>query len=411
MTVRALKIVAAVLLCVPLSGCFLSRWVCAPQPSAVSTAKSAPAIFLAPVSFSALSGWGDDKDMADAIPALQKSCVKISKHAPAQSFGPLPYAGTYADWQKICRDLEARTPVNTLAARQFMQDNFTPYAVEAAGKDGAQGLFTGYYEPLLHGSLQKSARYDVPLYARPSNLITVNLGDFKKALKGQTVMGRVAGEKLVPYYTRAQIDAGALAGAAQSVVWVDNAVDAFFLHIQGSGIVQMEDGTLLRVGYAAQNGRAYTAIGKTLVEKGALKKENVSMQSIRAWLETHPAEAPAVMDVNQSFVFFRALASEGPLGAEGVALTPARSLAIDRHVLPYGAPVWLDAQPPETGGARLQRLMVAQDTGGAINGAVRGDFFWGSGAVATHNAGVMKSQGRYYIFLPKTVSVPHAYLK
>jgi membrane-bound lytic murein transglycosylase A len=275
------------------------------------------------------------------------------------------------------------------------------------GRNGPEGLFTGYYEPILHGSYKKHGRFTVPLYGRPNDLVKVNLGDFKTALEGQHIVGRVDKDKdLVPYYDREEIEEGALKRQHNEIVWVDNAVDAFFLHIQGSGQVKMEDdkkggGTVLRIGYAAENGQPYVAIGKKLVERGALDKDNVSMQSIRDWLENNPDEAADVMDLDTSYIFFRKLkGEEGPIGAEGVELTPRRSLAVDRNVVPYGVPVWLDAQDPD-GEPNIQRLMVAQDTGGAITGAVRGDFFWGAGEEAAHKAGLMKSSSHAWVLLPR----------
>jgi membrane-bound lytic murein transglycosylase A len=362
----------------------------------VGKAKKQPPFFLKRTEYSALPGWQGD-DPAQALAPLQKSCDAILKAEAEKPFGPLPYAGKYADWQDICRRLPEGTE-----ARKFFADNFTPYEIWNA-KD-RNGLFTGYYEPILHGSIKKKKPYLIPLYARPADLVTVNLGDFKPDLKGETVMGRVEGEKLVPYYTRAEIEKGSLK-KGKKVVWVDNAADAFFLHIQGSGQVILPHNKVMQVGYAAANGRPYTAIGKELIKRGALEKGNVSMQTIRAWLEAHPKEAPEVMDVDESFVFFRKLDTKSPLGAQGVELTPGRSIAVDRKLIPYGAPLWLDAETPEKTG-RLQRLMVAQDTGGAITGAVRGDFFWGAGAEAAEKAGIMKSAGQSYLLMPKTVEVP-----
>jgi membrane-bound lytic murein transglycosylase A len=293
-------------------------------------------------------------------------------------------------------------------ARRFFEAHFIPY--EISGDDGREGLFTGYYEPLLNGALEKKPPYLIPLHARPDDLVSVNLGDFKPDLKGETIVGRVTEGKLIPYFRRAEIEGGALAEQDKEIVWVDSAVDAFFLHIQGSGQVKLEDGSVLRVGYAAQNGHPYLAIGKALIERGALSRDNVSMQSIRAWLEAHPDEAPDVMNLNASYVFFQPLEGEGPLGGEGVALTPQRSLAIDRKKIPYGVPLFLDAEEPE-GGPRLRRLMVAQDTGGAIRGAVRGDYFWGAGEEAARKAGLMKSKGNLYALLPKGVDIPEGYRK
>lgn len=367
--------------------------------------KDAPEPFrLQRVSYADLTGWSADAQDA-ALAALAKSCAALAKKDPGEAFKD--YAGTAADWQAACAAAPA-VPATAEAARAYFEKNFTPYAV--LGGKGADGLFTGYYEPSLKGSREKKAPYLTPLYARPADMFTADLGDFNPELKGKTITGRVQGEKFVPYYKRAEIEKGALDALKQEIVWVDDPVDAFFLHIQGSGIVEMEDGSVLRVGYAAQNGHAYTAIGKELIARGALAKEEVSMQTIRQWLEAHPAEAPALMDVNQSYVFFRVLEGEGPLGAQGVALTPGRSLAVDKSKIPYGAPLWLDAEEPE-GGARLQRLMIAQDTGGAIRGSVRGDYFWGAGDIAAHKAGLMKSAGRFYILLPAGVVPPAPVLK
>ena len=205
------------------------------------------------------------------------------------------------------------------------------------------------------------------------------------------------------------IDRGALNGRGLELLWVDDAVDRFFLEIQGSGQVRLPDGGMVRVGYADQNGRPYRAIGKDLIEIGAVPREQMSMQAIRAWLEANPAEAPAMMARNPSVVFFSELknlaAADGPLGAQGVPLTPGRSLAVDRKFLPLGAPVWLDTTAPAPGGERpLRRLVIAQDTGGAIRGPVRGDLFWGAGPEAERLAGHMKSPGRLYLLLPRSLS-------
>jgi membrane-bound lytic murein transglycosylase A len=352
--------------------------------------------FLKPVSFSELPGWTND-DLSAALAPLEKSCARMAGKAPDANFGAGGFAGKAEAWQDVC----GKVPPEPRAARAWFEENFTPYALYGAG--GAEGLFTGYYEPLLHGSYKKHGRYTVPIYARPADLVDVSLGDFKPELKGMTVAGRVKKGRLVPYYTRAQIEKGAIRGQ-RKIVWVDSAADAFFLHIQGSGLVEMEGGKTLHVGYAAQNGQPYLAVGRELIKRGALEKDNVSMQSIRAWLETHPDEAPEVMDLNASYVFFRTLGPDGPLGAQGAPLTPGRSLAVDRMKIPYGAPIWLDTADPD--GEKLQRLMIAQDTGGAITGVVRGDFFWGAGEEATDKAGRMKSKGRAYILLPKSVAVP-----
>lgn len=350
------------------------------------------------VSFADVPGWQSDRQN-EALAALQRSCARILKKDPASSFGVGEFSGLSLPWQEACKNIPGTSAPET--ARRFIEENFTPY--EMRGQKGREGLFTGYYEPILKGTREKRGAYTIPIYARPADLITVSLGDFVPKLKGETVMGKVSGEKLVPYDTRADIVSGALASRGEILAWVDDPISAFFLHVQGSGRIEMEDGSVLRVGYATQNGHPYYAIGRELVKRNVLPKEEVSMQSIRAWLEAHPAESVAMMNLNVSYVFFRVLEGDGPLGGEGVALTPMRSLAVDRKLIPYGAPIFIDADAPE-GNTRLQRLMVAQDTGGAITGAVRGDFFWGAGDVSARMAGIMKSKGRAWLLLPRGVS-------
>lgn len=267
------------------------------------------------------------------------------------------------------------------------------------------GLLTGYYEPLLTGARTPDARHRVPLYRPPPDLVAVDLAAFAADLAGRRVTGRVEAGRLVPYSDRAAIDAGALAGRDLELLWVDDPVAAFFLHIQGSGRVRLPDGSLIRVGYAGQNGRPYRAIGRDLIELGALTPETVSLQTIRTWLLANPGAAPAVMQKNPSFVFFRDLGpvddGEGPPGAQGAPLTPGRSLAVDTAHVALGTPVWLDTTAPwPDGPGPLRRLLVAQDTGGAIKGALRGDVFFGAGEDAEHTAGHMRSPGRWWVLLP-----------
>ena len=383
----------AVALCLLLAGCETLNW-----PSQLKTADH---LTLKETTFEQLPGWHLDAQ-AQGILALQRSCVPIMKKAPEDSFGVGGFAGTAAAWQDVCRDLSSAVPMTDAQARTFLEDHFIPY--QMLGNSGSEGLFTGYYEASLRGSYKKHGAYVVPIYGRPDDLVKVNLGDFNPALQGEHIVGRVDEDKdLIPYYNREEIEKGALDKQHKEIVWVDSAVDAFFLHIQGSGRIKMEDGSTLRVGYAVENGQPYVAIGKELVARGALDKDNVSMQTIREWLEQNPQQAAEVMDLNASYIFFNKLAGEdGPLGAEGVALKPRRSLAVDRKIIPYGVPIWLDTEDPD-GQEDLQRLMVAQDTGGAIVGAVRGDFFWGDGDEAAHKAGLMKGKGHAWVLLPKTV--------
>ena len=236
--------------------------------------------------------------------------------------------------------------------------------------------------------------------------MSVALGDFRTDFAGERIAGRVVDGRLRPYPSRGDIVAGTLAGRGLEIAWVADPVDAFFLQIQGSGRLALPDGRIVRVGYDGQNGRPYTAIGRVLVEEGALAREAVSMQSIRAWLAAHPDRAEGVMNANSSYVFFRRLAGDGPIGAQGVALTPQRSIAVDPRFVPYSVPVWLDATAPtpDGGAAALRRLMIAQDTGGAIRGPVRGDVFWGAGEDAAAIAGRMNDRGRWWILLPRTLA-------
>lgn len=352
---------------------------------------------LVPASFSDLPRWGED-DLQTLAPAFERTCARMLRAAPEKPLGTLPQAGTFADWQPACQafvNLKEKTAANL---KTYFEKNFTPYAVLL--DESAEGLFTGYYEAQLNGSRTRNDRYNIPLYTRPDDLVMVDLGKFREELKGQRIAGRVKGGDLVPYETRAQIVAGEWPHNDKVLVWVDDAVDAFYVQIQGSGIVTLEDGSEIRIGYAGQNGHPYTAIGRELIARGALTKENVSMQAIRDWLAANPDQADEVMNVNKSYVFFTEISGEGPLGGENVALTPLRSLAIDRSIFPYGLPFWLEAEHPVEK-SMIRRLMVGQDTGGAIRGAIRGDVFWGHGEEAERMAGPMKSKGRYWVLLPK----------
>lgn len=357
----------------------------------------------AAATFTDLPGWSEDA-VAEALPAFLESCSDFDHKPGQQSIGGDGYAGTAADWHAVCRAAAAVPAGDEAAARAFFEDHFTPWSASDLGEE--TGLFTGYYEPTLEGSRRRGGTYQVPLYARPPELVTVDLGEFRDDLTGRRVAGRVVDGRLVPMPDRRDIDTGALDARGLEVVWVDDPVDAFFLHIQGSGLVRLEDGSELRVGYAGQNGHPYRAIGRDLVERGHMELDEVSMQSIRGWLEAHPEEADEIMALNASYVFFRRLGGAAPLGAQGVELTPRRSLAVDRKYHPLGVPVWLDASAPAADGGddlTLRRLLIAQDTGGAIRGPVRGDVFWGPGDEAAEIAGRMRHEGRMWVLLPRGV--------
>ncbi len=357
---------------------------------------------IAPTTFAELPGWDADR-LDEALPALLRSCGRLMKREDARAVGPEGLAGTVADWKPAC--VAAAEASGEVGARRFFETWFVPF--EVAGKDGEHGLFTGYYEPELAGAGAPDEGYPAAIYRRPPDVVTVDLGEFRADFEGESIVGRVVDGRLKPYLSRAEIEAGGLAGRNLELFWLADPVDAFFLQIQGSGRLKLADGAFARVGYDGQNGRPYHAIGKTLVERGALAKDGVSAQAIMAWLRLHPGEAAEVMNLNHSYVFFRAIEGDGPVGAQGVALTPLRSLAVDPAFMPLGAPVWLDTVWPEgvpEAGRRLRRLVVTQDTGGAIKGAVRGDLFWGTGDGALAGAGTMKEQGRYFLLLPRTVA-------
>lgn len=380
--VTALAVLAVSVGVTILSGCSSSE-PARPRSQAGSASVRVPSspgvVELTPVRFADVPGWKADHH-ADAMEALRRSCPKFMTRNSLQWLDPSrPQLGRVADWQQLC-GTATLVASGDQPAREFFEGWFVPYAVTDGGDP--RGLFTGYYEPTLHGSWVRTGRYTVPLYRPPP----------------EAKSGRAS----LP--SRARIEAGALAGRGLEFMWLDDPVDAFFLHIQGSGQVQMTDGSYVRVGYAGKNGHPYTAIGGTLIQMGEIPREEMSMQAIRAWLITHPDQAPSLMASNASYVFFRVVDGEGPVGAQGVPLRPGRSIAVDSSQVPYGVPVFLDTTDPIDPSAPLRRLLVAQDTGGAIKGPIRGDVFWGSGDAAALAAGLMKQEGRWFMLLPRTAA-------
>ncbi len=358
-----------------------------------------PRLTLAPARFEELPGWGEDH-LGQALGAFVKSCAELAQRGDAAPIGPPAPQATAADWRNACV-AAAQSPPDDVAARSYFEHYFAPYL---AGNNGAtEGLFTGYYEPLLNGARERGGAFQTPILKRPPDLVMVDLGRFRPVWRGERIAGRIVDGNLVPYASRAEIERGALDPMHLEILWVDDPAAAFFLQVQGSGRVALADGSTARLGYDGQNGQTYVAIGRLLVERGALALDAVSLQSIRAWIKAHPEEGAALMDENPSYVFFREMNGDGPLGAEGVVLTPGRSLAVDRNLIPLGAPLFLVASDR---GEELRRLVVAQDTGGAISGPVRGDVFWGFGEEAETRAGAMRARGRYYLLLPKPGTAP-----
>lgn len=390
------------------------------------------------VEYSDLSGWLQD-DPGPALEAFVRSCAVFEAGDPDAPANPLErlgprqggvtLGGVNADWLRPCAEARALLVssygdpgVRRGALRAFFEFHFQPVAIlkrrdplpegraaRAAPRIELEGVFTGYFEPAYAASREATAKHTAPLYPRPDDLIEVDLGLFRDELKGERIAGRVAGTRLIPYADHADINAGALDENVEPIAWLDPN-DLFFLQIQGSGRLVFGEDDVLRVGYAGQNGHAYTAIGRVMVEQNIMPLEDVTMQSIREWLETEaPHAAQAMREENASYVFFRELdaipPNLGPLGAQGAPLTPGRSLAVDRRYHTLGAPVWVDIEPvPEAGENPIRRLMIAQDTGGAIRGPVRGDVFWGTGDEAGRIAGAMNAQGTMAVLLPRRLA-------
>lgn len=361
-----------------------------PSPQAL-TNQISPNLSLKAISFEALPGWETDHT-STALAALLQSCHDRSQRSSFEN--------------TICYQASLQPAGNDKAAQKFFEAFYQPYAI--INHENSEGLFTGYYEAELHGSWHRHGLYQTPLYERPDDLITVDPKLFRSAWPEEKhpLVGRVSHHQLIPYDTRVDITRGSLKKRAKVLLWVNNPIDAYFLAIQGSGRVHMTDGSILHIGYDGSNGHAYTAIGHILRESGELTKP-VTMQSIRVWLQAHPKKADTLMNLNKSYVFFKKLKTIQPLGAEGIPLTPKRSLAVDTQYIPLGTPLWLDTT---TGyGAPLQLLVIAQDVGGAIKGPLRGDYFWGYGSEAEDEAGRMQSIGTYYILLPNQSPSPPFY--
>ncbi|MQA42707.1 murein transglycosylase A [Rugamonas aquatica] len=356
------------------------------QPAPVPVPPKPTALQMVPTTFASLPGWDKD-DVRAAWPAFMSSCSVLVKQP---------------NWKESCTIARSVNGSDDKAIRTFFEAFMEPNQVIAP--DGAtDGLVTGYYEPLLRGARKKGGPYQTPLYKVPDDMLTVDLASVYPELKGMRLRGKLVGKKVVPYATRADIEKADFSG--KELLWVDDPVESFFLQVQGSGRVQLTDSQeTVRVAYADQNGHPYKSIGKYLVEKGELTLEQASAQGIKAWIAGHPTRMQELFNVNPSYVFFKEERlpdpKVGPKGALGVPLTPSRSVAIDASQLPLGAPVFLSTSMPNSD-IPLQRLVMAQDTGGAIRGAIRVDYFFGFGTEASENAGRMKQRGSVWVLLPK----------
>lgn len=369
--------------------------VCPPcaqtTPTPVVVAPPVPAKLLEPGSWNDLPGWKED-DPTAAWPALLQSCrgMQSKPHWP--------------QWRKVCESAATVDGQKLGEVRRFFETRFQPYRIVNAD-DSREGLITGYYEPLLRGNRYPSRINAHPIHAAPDDLLTIDLGEIYPELKHMRLRGRLQGNRIVPYWTRGELKKRESELNKKALAWVEDPIELFFLQVQGSGRIELPGGAVMRVGYADQNGHPYQSIGKALIEMGELRADQASMQGIQAWARANPSRVEALLNRNPSYVFFREMPSgdEGPQGALGVPLTPWRSLAIDPRSVPLGAPVYLTTTWPNS--ARpLQRLMLAQDTGGAIKGGVRADFFFGFGAEAGQQAGRMKQKGQMWVLLPPEAS-------
>ncbi len=356
----------------------------APQPTPQPPAPPGPTGFV-PATFAELPGWSRD-DLRAAWPAFLSSCSVLGKRA---------------DWKESCTVARTVDKGSEAAIRLFFETFLQPQRVVAP--DGSDsGLVTGYYEPLLRGARKQGGPYQTPLYRVPDDLLTIELAGLYPDLKGKRLRGRLQGRKVVPYSSRAEIAQASFTG--KELLWVEDSVEAFFLEVQGSGRVQLDSGETVRVAYADQNGHPYKSIGKWLIEQGELTPEQASAQGIKAWIAGHPTRKQELFNANPSYVFFREEKlpdpSIGPKGSLGVPLTPQRSVAVDASQVPLGVPLFL-ATTQAASDIPMQRLVMAQDTGGAIKGAIRVDFFFGFGTEAAENAGRMKQRGQVWVLLPK----------
>lgn len=339
------------------------------------------------VEYAELPGWQEDHH-SEALRTFLGSCAVFARQSADAMQGSGPLRAENIHWRKACGEAEQMQRGDDLGARSFFERQFVPFAVGRADSKGRIGKFTGYYEPMVTASRHKKPGYEVPVYARPADL--------------------PKGDAVYPL-TRADIDNGALANKGLELVWLQDPIDLFFLQVQGSGQVILDNGERVALRFDGKTNQPYTAIGKVLVERGELTREEVSAPAIRHWLQKHPSQSRALMQQNKSYVFFSLapVTDNGPTGAQNVPLTPERSLAVDASVIPLGMPVYLTTRLPNTpmgDGTPYNRLMVAQDTGSAIIGAVRGDVFFGNGERAEALAGHMNSEGGYYVLVPRRMA-------
>ncbi len=348
------------------------------QPEVVKLITTKNNIALLKIPFTQLPGW-ETANVKKSLSAFQTSCNTFLKQKPTHQVGSQHIDLQAGDWHPACAAALLVESFSETTARSFFETWFHP--IEFKQKKSIHGLFTGYYMPRLNGSLTKTDQYNTPIYGLPKNM-----------------------KSRFPWYTREKIDNGLLGNKAPVIAWISSPVDRLFMEIEGSGVIQLPNGKPLYLGYAGENGAPYTSIGGVLIKKGVLTRDNASKQAITHYLERHPDKIDSILHKNRSFVFFENLKKPMALGAQGTALTPGYSLAVDKKWIPLGAPLWLDTTKSHetiSDDSQFQRLMIAQDTGGAIRGLMRGDVYWGSGKKANYLGEHMKNEGRFWLLLPK----------
>ena len=385
---------------------------CAPTAPAVA----AEAITLRQVEFTALAGWTNDH-ISEVLPAFLQSCARLDKLADDKPIGVDGYSGKARDWRAACsgaKQLRLGRPTSDAEARSFFEREFAPYRAASTLPTGGDGKLTGYCVQSLRASKKRGGAFQAPIYSRPNDLISIDLGKFISDGKGRTVWGRVdpKSKSMEHYSSRSEIRQGVLANHKLELLWADDKLDVLFAEIEGSAVVTLEDGKKIWLEVDGKTSRVYRGVGKILRDLGTPPGTG-SMQGIRKWFAANPDRFDEIVDQNESFVFFKKANKAGAQGSQGVTLTAGRSAAIDRAFVAYSTPMWIDTTAPmpnATTSAAWQHVVIAQDTGGGIKGAVRADIYWGEDAAAVDVSGRMNSTGAYFLLLPKKLVLPTSVL-
>jgi membrane-bound lytic murein transglycosylase A len=386
--------------CVGAIMCFIANGASAEEPLKLAGTQ------LEPIKWTEIAGWTADDHLA-AFAVFQRSCQALSKIRRGDNRGPI-----HGALWNVCQQIIGLRPPDSATARTFFEQNFQPVRIARLGE--AEGLLTGYFEPIVQGSRFPNRVFHFPLYRRPPDLVAAGQKPGSAAFPNKGRIGRLNEKnQLVPYYDRGAIEAGALDGQRLEICWLKDPLDVHAIQLQGSGRVILEDGTPLRVNYDSHNGYRYSSITRVLIERNLIPREEASMQRIRDWMAANPEEAAKVRATNRSYVFFRitGLSNEGePVGGEGVPLTPGRSIAVDRQH-EYGTPFFIEADLPIKSVklvSPFHRVVIAQDTGSAIVGPARADIYWGAGDDAGRIASRIRHRGRFVMLLPRDLDMIEA---